>query len=370
MRPQLAIVTLICLAAIATAEAPHLSASPPDPADPVEQVAAGWGHTCVLTASGKVYCWGAAEINGSDRNSSSPVLVTGLNKVKAISAGLVASCAVDATDRAWCWGTDWKQTVERNEVVRTHVPILVEGLPEVTQIVVGYAHWCAILKSDGSIWCWGGNAAGELGNGTTEDQVKPVRAGNITRATSISAGVGNTCAVANGEIYCWGTDHREGGRIVKSKIPVKVRGPEDVIKVVNGRNFFCALTQTGEVTCFGSNIFLQLGNAAVGKGYSIPVRTKVPPANDIAANLFSACASLVNKKVYCWGSPLRKAGDGAEPAETIGVDNAKKIALGLGHGCVVLYSGRVKCWGDNEAGNLGNGNNLQVDDPVEVIGLP
>lgn len=370
MRHLLTIGSLVSLAVISTAEAPSRSASNVDPTDPVEQIAAGWGQTCILTASGKVSCWGASEINGSDRNSSSPVLVTGLNKVKAISAGLIASCAIDVTDHAWCWGIDWNKTIERNELVRTHIPISVEGLPEVTQIVVGYAHWCAILKSDGSVWCWGGNAAGELGNGTTEDQVKPVRAGNITGVTSISAGVSNTCAVAGGEVYCWGTDHLERGVIVKSKIPVKVSGPKNVKKVVNGRNFFCALTLTGEVSCFGSNIFLQLGNASIGKRYSMPVRAKVSPANDIAANLFSACATLVSKKVYCWGSPLTGSGDGAEPAEIVGVGDAKKIALGLNYACVVLHSGRVKCWGSNEGGNLGNGSNLPADGPTEVVGLP
>jgi alpha-tubulin suppressor-like RCC1 family protein len=313
----------------------------------VQQIAAGWGQTCALVKSGDVYCWGVAVVNSSKRDSATPVRVRGTGKVKAISAVLTNTCAIDATDHAWCWGTDWQETFKRHSSVRTRIPNLIEELPALTQIAVGYAHICVILKSDGSVWCWGGNGAGELGDGTTVERAKPVRAGQITGATWIAASVGNTCAVvANGEVYCWGTDNMRGkGHIVKSKSPVKVTGLKNVSKVVNGRNFFCALTSVGNVYCFGSNIFLQLGNKAVGRRYARPVRAKVPVATDIAANLFGACAVLASKKVYCWGDSVlgRKA---AEPTQVASLDNAKSVVLGLNWACAVLYSGSVKCWGE------------------------
>ncbi len=357
--------------------APGLTRNAAAPSDPVQQIAAGWGHTCALVSSGKVYCWGVAKVNGADRNTTSPLLVSGLGEVKAISAGLIATCAIDVTDHALCWGTDWEQTAERKELVKSHTPKLIEGLPTVAQIAIGYAHVCAILKGDGSVWCWGGNGVGELGDGTTVERQTPAqatRAGTITGASWISAGVGNTCAVVgNGEVYCWGSDRqRGGGTIVKSTTPIKVNGLNNVIKVVNGRNFFCTLTARGEVICFGSNIFTQLGNKKVGQRYATLVRSKVPVATDIAANLFTACAALKSRKVSCWGSPLLEAKEwktGVEPTEIVDLDNVKSVALGLTYACALLYSGQIKCWGAEIPGT-GQSSNVPVIRPTEVRGLP
>jgi alpha-tubulin suppressor-like RCC1 family protein len=373
MRRYLIVSAFVFLGVLAAVEVPRISAAP---ADPVQQITAGWGHTCALVGSGDVYCWGAAEVNGSDHDSTFPLLVRGLTKVKHISAGLGESCAIDLTDRAWCWGTDWQETIARKSLVRSHVPKPVEELPAVTQISIGYSHLCSIVKTNGSVWCRGSNGAGELGNGSTVETLKPVRAGMITQATSISVGVANSCAAAGGEVYCWGADsQRGGGVIVKSRTPAKIDGLKNVTKVVNGRNFFCSLNTAGAVICFGSNIFNQLGNKAAGKRYSTPVKSNVSAATDIAANVFSACGVLASKKVSCWGAPFPAKGtsnEGIEPTEIVALDDVKSVALGVSHACALQYSGRIKCWGNNESGYLGNGqtSNVPVIRPIEVIGLP
>ncbi len=342
-------------------------------ADPVQQIAAGWGHTCALVTSGKVYCWGARELNGSDHDAASPLLVSGLPKTKAISAGLTNTCAIDLTDRAWCWGANWKETFEQKSLVHSHIPNPVEGIAAATQIAIGYSHVCAIVKTDGSVWCWGSNGVGELGEGSTVDHGQPVRAGSIMAATSIAAGVANTCAaLADGDLYCWGRDTQRGkGIIVKSLTPVKVDRLNNVTKVVNGRNFFCALAATGEIFCFGSNIFLQLGNKDVGRQYAPPIRSRVPAATDIAANIFSACAVLKTKRVSCWGIPIAGT-DGTraiEPTEIAALNDVKNITLGLSSACALLYSGKIHCWG---SGYLGDGQNYTTPTniPTEVKGLP
>ena len=179
--------------------------------DPVKEIATGWGYTCALVSSGAVYCWGTAWVNGSDTNSASPVLVNELSKVKAIGAGLGNTCAIDLTGQTWCWGTDWKESIERKGWVKTRIPKLMEGLPSASQIAVGWSHICVISEVDGSVWCWGSNGVGELGNGTTDEEEKPVRVKNLAGATSIAAGVSNTCAVvAHDEVYCWGRDRQRG----------------------------------------------------------------------------------------------------------------------------------------------------------------
>jgi alpha-tubulin suppressor-like RCC1 family protein len=369
MSRYLAITTAIILAvAVPAARLTVVSAAP---LDPVQQIGAGFKHTCALVSSGAVYCWGAAKLNGSDLISPSATRVNGLENVKSISVGIGETCAIDRTDHAWCWGVDWKASKERKSLVKSHVPMPIEGLPTVAQLALGYDHACAISKSDGSVWCWGSNPAGELGDGTTVGRLEPARAGVLTRATSISVGVNNTCAVVDhDEVYCWGTDNQSGsGIVVKSKTPAKIDGLRNVAKVVNGRNFFCALFNSGQVACFGSNIFTQLGSRIIGQRYALPVLVELPVATDISANIFGACAAA--KKVYCWGR-LALGQEETEPTAIEGLDDVKSVALGTSHACALLSSGQIKCWGESNDGKLGNGDFSfeWVPGPTEVMGLP
>ena len=361
--------------------APFEAVAGSDEESHVTQVAVGYAHTCALLRSGQVYCWGLAHVNGRSEDSPVAVPVEGLPKIKSISAGQVNSCATDFEDQAWCWGVDLQASIKSQKEVIT-APKLVAQLPAVSQIASGFLHNCAIAKSDGSVFCWGENGAGELGVGTTDEgklqaSAIPLKAKGLKGATWVATGVNNTCAVvAGGQIYCWGTDDQRGdGVVVKSNVPRHHDESRNVSKVVNGRNFFCALTVDGQVICFGSNLMGQLGSKEAGSIYTQTQPKGIDRALDIGAGGFFACAVTPSKNVLCWGQlpgqdPFED--EGSEPAVVPGLSGVESISLGLGTACAIIRGGRVKCWGANQAGQVGNGiaSTEEVTTPADVIGLP
>jgi alpha-tubulin suppressor-like RCC1 family protein len=113
-------------------------------------------------------------------------------------------------------------------------PVQVQGLPTgVTAITAGTYHTCAI--ANGAAYCWGSNGFGELGDGTTTTTYQPVQVLGLTNVTAISAGAypdpdgyDMTCAVANSDVYCWGSNaygQLGNGTTVDSSTPVKVQFP-------------------------------------------------------------------------------------------------------------------------------------------------
>lgn len=343
--------------------------------DGVTQVAVGYAHSCALVQSGDVYCWGMETVNGQATISNVATKVEGLPRVKSISAGQVSSCAVDLEDRAWCWGVDLQTSIRSNEEVLSG-PRLVSGLPAVVQTASGYLHNCAIARDDGAVWCWGLNAAGELGDGTTEDRADPVRAGAITGATHIDAGVNNSCAiVAGGAIYCWGTDSQSSeGVLINSTSPQHFDESRNATRVANGRNFVCSRQHNAQVICFGSNIMNQLGDRATGATYSLAKPKGLGPARDVDAGGFFACALVDTGDVFCWGNlPGRQENslDGTDPQAVSGLAGVMALAVGFETACALQSDNRLLCWGNNQTGQVGTGLTGDYSTaPVEVVGLP
>ena len=221
----------------------------------VEELAGGSCAVIRRTA----YCWGRNNYgqlgNGTLADSSAAVQVQGLTSgVTAIAAGYDHACAV-MSGAAYCWGrnnegqlgsqTDLSTSACPNVVPMGQtqddcrpVPLQVQGLPSgaVTAISAGTYHTCAIVN--GAAYCWGINAYGQLGDGSTHYSDLPVQVQGLTDVTAISANsypqtpqwTDITCAVANGDVYCWGSNaygQLGDGTTTDSAIPVKVEFPID-----------------------------------------------------------------------------------------------------------------------------------------------
>jgi alpha-tubulin suppressor-like RCC1 family protein len=238
---------------------------------PIKALAAGYGQTCALTMAGGVLCWGwnnAGQLgNSSMADSSVPVTPTGLSAgVKAIAAGYYHTCAVTAAGGVMCWGGNTNGQLGNNSTTQSLVPVAVMGLSSgVVAITAGYGHTCA-LTSGGAVQCWGVNGAGQLGNNSTMQSLVPIAVTGLSSGVAaISAGNQHTCALTTtGGLQCWG-DSSEGqlgnNTMTQSLVPVGVSGLSSGVAAVGaGITHTCAVTTAGGVQCWGDNTYGGLGN--------------------------------------------------------------------------------------------------------------
>jgi len=220
-------------------------------------------HACAIRSGGQVVCWGRnahGELgDGSTTNSTTPVAVSGLSDAVALAVSADLSCALRTTHTVSCWGN----TPSGNSATPTDM-----GLTGVVDISIGEQHGCAVLD-DGTAQCLGQNSSGQLGDGTTNASGTYVAVTGLTGVTQISANYGSTCALAAGEVYCWG---QIGAAVRGSErdqsVPVKVAGLTGATAVETGRNTACAIKADGHATCFGLAFYPVLGdgNGPLGHG--------------------------------------------------------------------------------------------------------
>ena len=178
--------------------------------DDVVRLSAGRVHTCALLRAGNVVCWGWNEFGQLGRDpstpwSSEPQPVRGAAQIQSLSSGSHHTCAVRDDGKVLCWGENDYSQLGHNLGAQSSQPIPVEGLSRMRTVASGRTHTCA-LKKDGSVWCWGGNASGQTGSGdefqTTYD---PVEVRRITGVSYVASGGYHTCAVEEtGSLWCWG----------------------------------------------------------------------------------------------------------------------------------------------------------------------
>ena len=352
----------------------------------LSSIQASSNHTCALNTDGQVLCWGGnyfGELgNDSQTSSSTPLLVQGLPTATAIAVGGRFNCALTTAGAVYCWGLNLSGQVGNGSTgYPGGTPTQVVGLSSgVTAIVAGYEHACAILVG-GTTRCWGNNASGQLGNGSTTNSSVPVTASGVSGVVSISAAWRHTCAVTSGGLmYCWGNDDAGSGGTptVNSSVAVQ-RGAGTGWRSVSAGDFYtCAISTAGSLYCWGKNYFNAIGTGA-------PINSLVASPTQVAAlgtgvtmastGRTHACA-LKAGGVYCWGeNDYGGLGDGSTTDRALPVLVAAlpspitAIAAGNFHSCAITSANRAACWGYNGDGQLGGGSPVGRATPRAVAGL-
>jgi alpha-tubulin suppressor-like RCC1 family protein len=236
-------------------------------------------HTCAVTAAGSVACWGsnaAGQLgNGTKTASATPVAVTlpGGALATRVATGLRHSCAVTTTGEAYCWGSNMQAQLGDSTITDRLTPTAVK-LPagvRAVEVSAGSASTC-IVDDAGAAWCWGMNAVGQVGDGTTGDNRRvptavALPAGSVVH--ELSLGEHHACvATESGTAYCWG-DNGAGqigdGVVVDVRpSPIAVALPEglNAARVATGARHSCATTTTGIIYCWGLNTEGQIGTGS------------------------------------------------------------------------------------------------------------
>ena len=357
----------------------------------VLQISTGQLHTCAVTMSGGVKCWGWDGYGqlGNDTaltNQATPVDVAGLQTgVARISVGGGHTCAVTSAGGAKCWGYNSNGQLGDGTTTNRTTPMDVVGLPGVTNISTGDLHTCAVTTA-GAALCWGADNNGQLGNDAvlTNRHTPAYVAGLTAGVRSISAGQAATCAVTTaGGARCWGADSvgqlGNDASLTDQPTPVTVSGlATGVASVSVGLGHTCAVTTSGGVLCWGLDNKGQLGNDAALINQSTPVDVwgLTTGVASISTGYFSTCVVTTTGGALCWGADNHgELGNDAAlidqptPVAVAGLTaGVASISAGGYHTCMASTSGEAKCWGFDNAGQLGNDAALTGQPrPVDVV---
>ena len=363
------------------------------------------GRTCAIDWTGKAWCFGAPPLgDGSSNGSQRPVAVDTSGVLAGrvlvdVAAGNGFTCVRDEQGKLFCWGANGTGQLGTGDTTDSVLPRSIEtsGALQGKQLVAvtaGVSHACAV-DADGTAYCWGGNAYGQLGNGTLVDTAlpTPVSAGAASgeRFIGIGSGAYSVCAVAaSGRAYCWGYNAQGqlgNGTKVNSSVPVAVStatvlANKRLLEVSAGQYHSCGVDSDGLAYCWGSNGSGRLGDGT-GVDSTTPVAVSTSGAlsgrnvTDIAADVQNTCTADSAGRVACWGyNGNQQIGDGTNVARlaptavitsgALGPEKIIGVSVDTFRSCALAESGHAFCWG---AGPLGDGTANQSGAPVQVVGF-
>lgn len=310
-------------------------------------IAAGSNTSLAVKRDGTLWLWGQhlslpqhvnmsrsgsnGQWNGQPQNFITPTIIEGIRDAVAVAGGYGGFnrfVVLHGTGKLSRFGTYDK------EVSPMQLRPL-EGLTDVVALSAGAIHFAA-LKNDGTVWTWGGNDNGQLGNGTTMSQDNPQRVAGLSDVVSLATGNDVTVvAKKNGTVWGWGKNiyalTRKGLNVASSYSPLQIPGLKDIVAVAmpgNGfldANHYLAVDRSGRVYSWGFNSFGQLGQGTRGH---VTVKT----------------AALIE-----------------------GVDGVTAVAAGLAHSLALRSDGTIRSWGRNSSGQLGNASGNDSAFPVSVV---
>lgn len=353
-----------------------------------QTISSGFYHTLVICNNGTINAWGTDFFgtlgNGTSSSSFVPIPVKSLTNIIAVAASDESSLALKNDGSVWAWGSNQYGQLGNGTDTFSNVPIQVSGISDVTSITGGKDHFLA-LKNDGTVWAWGRNGSGELGIGTTVNSKIPVQVLGLDNITMLSGGSSGTHSLAiknDGTVWAWGSNFNgQLGNVTRNgpqkTIPIQVTSLNNIMNIVRGDTYTLALKNDGTVWAFGGNEYGELGNGTNGIDTYSGVPTQILGLSDISAIQASYGHAIALKNdgtAWAWGhNYYGELGNGTNknsniPVMVNGLTEITQISIGKDHTHAMKNDGTVWSWGLN----LGNGSNTLFTSsniPVQVTGL-
>lgn len=241
-------------------------------------------------------------------------------------------------------------------------------------LTLGDEHACLVLR-DGTVWCWGSTALGRLGSGPPDGaamSLVPVRVEGLSGVSQASAGAAHTCALSAGSVWCWGTNAGgvlgDGTSAPSSATPIAVALPDSARQIVAGHKHNCTLQADRTVWCWGSDSQGQLGDPQQGSRAAPAAVPGLSGVLRLAAAGNVTCA-LLSSEVKCWGNATPWFAGSTTPASLPDLGGVRDLALGDQHACVRFGDDGVGCFGANALGQLGDGTTTPHATAERIDGL-
>jgi len=338
-----------------------------------------------IKSDNTIWLWGGLLGDGTFDQRYAPGQLSGVTDATYIYRGATTFYITTGGD-LWAFGANnGSGQLGDGTTDNTYTPVQVSGMTSGVVMAQSSVFHSIALKSDGSVWTWGNNSSGQLGDGTNNESHVPIPVPSLTSnvvAVSASQSFSSLALKDDGTVWAWGynsSGQLGNGTTANSNVPVQVVDTsdpsgflQDAVAITAGADYSVALKSDGTVWTWGNNSSSQLG---YGVGNS-STANQIPSFTNVTAissgQYYHTVALKGDNTVWEWGfSIFGDGGAGGEtqsavPIQVIGLTDVTAIAGGPANGHALKTDGTIWAWGSN-SGGLGDGTTINRTTPVEIL---
>ncbi len=332
-------------------------------------IGGGQMHTAVVKPDGTVWSWGLNMFGqlGDGRRGNTileGVQAVGLSNAVAVATGASHTVVLRKDGSVWAWGDNFWGELGNGRRRVGDVPAPVPGLPRIVAVAAGYLHSLA-LAEDGTLWGWGDNHHGQLGVASPAWILNPIQIPGLPAVASIDAGFFHSAAIdRSGRVLTWGLNNAGqlgDGTLVTRSTPSTIASIADAAAISGGQLHTLLLKKDGSIWSWGGNTFGQLGRSSTGRRDPNPAAiASLTGVTAIAAGEDHSLALTADQHVWAWGDNLYgQVADGTwemrgQPVRVRALEPVIGIASGEAHVIAMNAEGTLFTWGFGSEGQLGD----------------